>query len=751
MGQFVSKLGRRQIIAVVGIALAMVLGLRFSAVAAEPAGAAAAAKAEAAKRRGYCIHIRLPITPQTPDRVRQAVGKVLDKAERDGILPVLIFQFDVPRGGDDAESVSRGSEFEDCSKLAKFLVSSRLNRATTVAYIPKPIKGHAVLVALACGQIIMAPDASIGSAGIDIPERETVSPDMLSTYESITRQRRMVPVEVVLGMLDRQREVIKVKTEVSTEYITPDKLVELRKDHTIGPQETWKRSGELLQLSGSDGRKLGFVSFLAADGRDVARALELPPEAVEDDPSLDRAWRAMRVDLKGPINADRVNAIQRLIQDEIAKRDVNFVCVVIDSPGGAPEVSMKLAKFLTFDLDPSKVRTVAYIPAQARADAALVAMACDQVVMHPRAVLGGPGAYEMSEEEVRDRQDSLKTLAPRKLRSWSLWAAMLNRRLEVFRCTRMGGEAEYFCDDELKEQDAAKEQPQLGRWTKGQPVTTLGTAFQADGNEAVGYHLANYVVESFDQFKQQYSLEEDPDLIEPGWADFLIDALKSQGVAVLLLVIGFAALYIELHAPGIGIGGFVAAVCFLLFFWSRYLGGTADWLEVLLFLAGIACLLLEVFVVPGTAIFGLGGGALVLASLVLATQTSRQWPRNEYQMAQMQRSLLTVAAALAGLVGTAIFLRRWLPRAPILNRIFLPPPEGEEAEDIRRREMSLNLESLVAAHGVTATPLTPGGKARFGNTLVDAVTRGEFIPRGAAVVVVEIRGNRVLVQAEESV
>ena len=61
-----------------------------------------------------------------------------------------------------------------------------------------------------------------------------------------------------------------------------------------------------------------------------------------------------------------------------------------------------------------------------------------------------------------------------------------------------------------------------------------------------------------------------------------------------------------------------------------------------LFLAGISCLLLEVFVLPGFGIFGLGGGAMVLASLILASQTFI-WPRNEYQFDQLERSLLTIA------------------------------------------------------------------------------------------------------------
>ena len=114
---------------------------------------------------------------------------------------------------------------------------------------------------------------------------------------------------------------------------------------------------------------------------------------------------------------------------------------------------------------------------------------------------------------------------------------------------------------------------------------------------------------------------------------------------------------VELQAPGSAVGGFVAAVCFLLFFWSHYLGGTAGWLEVTLFVAGVACLLLEVFVIPGFGIFGLGGGAMVLASIILASQTSGSLiPHNDYQFEQLQSSLLTVAAVGLGVIVLAALL-----------------------------------------------------------------------------------------------
>jgi membrane-bound serine protease (ClpP class) len=43
------------------------------------------------------------------------------------------------------------------------------------------------------------------------------------------------------------------------------------------------------------------------------------------------------------------------------------------------------------------------------------------------------------------------------------------------------------------------------------------------------------------------------------------------------------------------------------------------------------------------------------------------------------------------------------------------------------------------------TALRPSGKVRIGEDLLDVVTEGEFIERGAPVVVFEISGNRVIV------
>ncbi len=700
-----------------------------------PSGFAAAKDAPKTPLQvGRFIRIQLPITGQTFERTRRTVRRAMDRVKKEDARLTLVFEFDVSK---EQKNFGRGSEFGAAHDLANFLSSEELSGVRTVAYLPQPIQGHAVLVAMACQELIMAKEASIGSAGID---EKTITPTLRSAYAEIANRRRTVPVALALGMLDPSVEVLQVETEVGNEFVTPEGLADLKKRHTTKEPVKVKPAGEAVQFTGGESRRLSFASYLAADRRELVKALQLPPASVEDDPSLEGGWRAVRVDLKGPIRAESVDQAQRIIEDQIKERDVNFVCLWIDSPGGSVADAMQLADFLAFQLDPAKIRTVAYVPNEARSDAAIVALACDHLIMHPQAILGGPGAYELSKEEIAQvRQTIHKKLAPRKGRSWSLEAAMIDPQLTVYRTTRLG-DVEYFCTDELDEQ------LEPGKWQRGAAITGAGSALKLTGELAEEYRLANHLVDNFAQFKQYYGLESDPMFVEPGWADFLIQALASPGVAVLLLVIGGAALYIELHVPGIGVGGFIATVCFLLFFWSRYLGGTAGWLEVTLFAAGISCLLLELFVIPGFGIFGLGGGALVLASFILASQTFL-WPHNEYQFDQLEKSLMMVAIAGLGMVAVAFFLRKRLPRSPLLNPMMLEPPVGEEAETIRRREALVDFHALIGTQGITTTQLTPGGKARFGDTLVDVMADGEVINRGTPVEVVEVRGNRVLVRA----
>jgi membrane-bound serine protease (ClpP class) len=109
--------------------------------------------------------------------------------------------------------------------------------------------------------------------------------------------------------------------------------------------------------------------------------------------------------------------------------------------------------------------------------------------------------------------------------------------------------------------------------------------------------------------------------------------------------------------------------------------------------------------------------------------------------------LLGLVGAGVGIALLAMLMRRYLPHTPLFSHMVLVPPSGAELEDLAHREALVDLEHLLGSKGRATTQLTPSGKARFDNELVDVIADGEVISRGAEVLVVAVQGNRVVVRS----
>lgn len=675
------------------------------------------------------ISVPLPITGSVDTNVMQNVDRIVSELKPDGPRPVIVFEFKTTTG-----QTGEGSQFERAWSLARFLTSEKLSRVRTVAFVPNTLKGHAVLVALACEELVIAPDADFGEAGIG---EKFVDAIVQRNYVDIAERRRIIPGPVVLGMLDKKAGVFKVQTTDGVRYVLAEDLEKLKKEAAVTSVDSVIPPGEMGRFSGRDLRlKFSFASHLAADRNELAAALQVPPQALQDDPSAGRGWQAIRIDLHGIVHTEVVNWITKSLNERLRQNQTNLVILTIDSSGGSLVRSLELANTLA-ELDPSRVRTVAFVSHQALADASLIALACDQLVMSDGARLGGEGDGVFNRDQLAAARTAIKELASRKQVNWSLMAAMIDDSITVHRYKREGtGAVRYLCDEELaelKDRDS---------WKRGAEIeTNKGLS----GREAEQYQLARYIASSFDELRQLYNLEKEPEAIRPNWAHIFIEGLASPKIAAVLLFVAWFALIIEFMTPGFTGAGFISGLCFLLYFWSQFLHGTAGWLEVLLFVAGICCVIAEIFVTPGFGILGFGGGVMVVASIILASQTF-VIPRNSYQFEQLPGSLFMVIAAGSGAIISLALMRRYLPHAPMFKRLMLGPPDPASRVEIDHREALADYAHLMGQRGTTTTPLMPSGKARFGYETINVISDGEVIPRGADIYVAEVVGNRVLVR-----
>lgn len=759
--------------------------------AAPPAEGAPAADDSAAVQ---LVPIRLPLTGKDDELYRGLLQRAADQlVAQSGAAagrPLLVVQLTVDPRADPPDG--RGSDFERALSLARFLVSDQLAGVKTIAYLPRSVKGHAALVALACEEIAMAPEAELGEAGLDEPDGRAAEEGAVGFYEQIAKARRTVPTAVAIGWIDRQAEVYRVESEDRIDLVLGTELPDVEQERTIVEQDLLTPAGSLGVQTGRQGRELGFVKYLAADRAALARGLGVPPADLEPKGGLLGEWKPVVIDIDGPVTPRLVRRVETLLGDQLEARGVNWIAFRIDSSGGDLESCLRLATTIA-EFNEQDVRTVAYVPVEAAGAAALVALACDQLVMQPSATIGGgellpqaeddPGPQrrgprlrrpdeqgEDEEEDAAAEQEADKdegqddeqlegqpneqiaaatvtirdSLAAKTDRTASLLVAMIDPQIVVYRYTHR----ETVVVKLMSDAEAA-EQPDPAKWRRGDEVTSPGVTLRLSAEAAEELGVAFGVVETIDDLKQLYGLDGELPVAQSNWAQELVEALASPQLAVLLLMIAFIGVYVELNLPGVGIGGFIATVAFVLFFWSRFTVQTADWLEVMLFLTGVLCILLEVLVLPGFGVFGLGGAVLVLASLILASQTFLI-PQTETQLVQLRTSLSTVALSFFSFMVVALVLRRFLPSTPFFRRMQLAPPEGADRIERDHRETVADYAHLVGMTGVATTNLMPAGKADIEGELVDVIAQGDIVDRGAKIEVVEAKANRVLVRAVRS-
>ncbi len=703
-------------------------------------------------RTGHLIKVDLPIDGRSASRVQLALKQLLQKSN--GIVraedrPVVVLEFDTAN-----DRTGQGSALGACIDLARFLTGSEMNRLKTIAFIPgspesvettgnrseskRKLVGHAVLVALATDEIAMHPATSIGSAGID---EAAVDPFVKEAYRDVVSKRLTLPVPMAMAMLDKNRQLFRVRSDEGTDYVDETELKKMERAGIALETETLSQTGQLVEFSGEQLAALGLIRNLTNSRSDLARRLNLSADALRSERDSEKVFRAIRVELPEFIDESTLQWISRGLDSSMSGPQANMIILEIDSATGDIDASLSLARRLAaYDAD--EVRTVGFVVGEAKGAAGLLALSCQHLIMTNSATLGGSYESQVDEARLNDLKSAAAGIAESLDRDPAVIQAMLDPDLSVIRFRDKTTGRERLMTREQR--DALDD---ADNWL---PQGSLDFSEPLDANTAQTLSIARQVVSGFDELQTFYQLENEPQLLKPTdldrWLHQAAMFLASPFVAPWLLFAAMFFLFNEVSQPGLGAPGFLGTLCLILYFWSQHLDGNANWLEILLFAAGALFVVIELFLLPGFGIFGIGGLLMIVTSIVLAAQTF-VFPTTTEDLQQLPRSLFALVGAMGGTICAVVVLRSVLPNMPFFKKIMLEPPNADDDTERGIGSESLDdLRYLVGKKGETITSLVPGGKAKIGGQMVVVISEGRLIEKGEAIEVIQVAGNRVIVR-----
>ncbi len=696
---------------------------------------------------GQFITLTTPLTDQQLSRLNQQFSRLQQEGQQRSVRPVVVL-----------EVSSGSSRLGQVRDLIDILLSPEFNEVRTVAWIPESVAGNHAAIALACHEIVMTADATLGELARGEPVRAADREFYLSLAD--TRRNSRLSRGIIEAMIDRQVTLHRVTSRTAgneqIRFMTAAELRLLQQQQIeITAVETIREAGGGSSFRADQALADGLlVTHLAAGRPRVAELFHLPLESMRE-PDLRESSNVRLVQVHGPIFAATRDFVLREIRNARAE-GIDTLIVEIDSPGGDKMISEEITTALV-EIDPAEMETVAWIPKMALSAGGLIAFGCNTLVMHPDAQIGDigvigqiepGGAFERAPEKiVSPFLEFAATIARRRNRPPGLLMAMIDRNLPVYRATnREDGTVTWMTELEIQQSP--------DEWIQGPmvPESREGILLTVSGIRAAELDLAEAPCEDLADVRLRLGVPSDL-VLEPvrrTWVDGFVSFLNSRFGGFLLLSVALLTLYIEVQT-WTGVFAIPSVVCFTLFFWSRFLGGTAGVLELLLFISGIVLLGIEAFVIPGFGVFGISGILLTIASLVMASQTFSGISAGA-AFDQSLTGLFPVVSALVTVIVLAALLNRFLPSIPWFNRLILTPPgylpEGEGPMLAPAVSVAAGRDFLLAVgdQGITSTALRPSGKVTFGDQFLDVVSDGPYIDPGNAVEVVSIHGRRIVVR-----
>ncbi len=411
---------------------------------------------------------------------------------------------------------------------------------------------------------------------------------------------------------------------------------------------------------------------------------------------------------------------------EAMEAKADLLILDMDTNGGRVDVTEELIEII----GRFKGQTATFVNRKAFSAGAFISFATQRIYMAPQSVIGAAAPILMSPggtgtEEMPDTLEA-KTV--------SAISALVRANAEKYGHNVEVADAMVKKTKELTiDGKVLNEKGQILTLTNGEAEKEYGTPPRP--------LLSAGTVESVEQVMAKLGFAGAARVnIEPLGAERL--AFWITAISPIILMIGIVGLYIEFKTPGFGIPGIVGLTAFAIYFLGGYVAGLAGLEWAALFVLGLVLIGLELFVFSGTIVLGIGGAFLVLVSILMAMADLYPGGPALPSLPQLRLPVTQLLLAMMGSAVVVAILARLLPKTSAYTALVSQGVSGNRVVEERERA----LQGRIGQVGVALSILRPGGKAQFGDAILDVRTQGDLIERGTIVRIIRHESGEPVVE-----
>lgn len=388
-----------------------------------------------------------------------------------------------------------------------------------------------------------------------------------------------------------------------------------------------------------------------------------------------------------------------------------LIIVKLNTFGGAVDAADSIRTALMKE----RIPTVAFVDVNAASAGALIALACDSVYMSPGSSMGSATVVNGSGEPMPEKYQSYMS-------------TMMRATAEHHGRVSDGDSTEWRRNPEIA---ASMVNPEVS------VSLTASQALECGYAEGIAPNIESVLA---DLQMSGATVEYYNSTV----ADDILGFLTNAAVRAILIMLIVGGIYFEMYTPGMGFAAAVSLVASVLYFLPMFVGGGMPAWVLIAFIAGAVLIALEVFVIPGFGVCGIGGIISIVVSLMGAMLNSDAV--SGVDMHSVGKSFATVGAGCV-----LAFVAIWYltsSKGPKWVR-----KHSELMTELRADDGFIGVDmgpvKYVGQIAVTATEMRPAGKIKIGQSVFDAVSVGPFISIHKAVKVIKYENAQLYVEPEE--